>query len=73
VFVSFGAAQGAAARQPPQGAAAALTEVQAAPPPRPANPLTDNIGLLLFGAAGVVLVIGGGLSLWLRGRALKRG
>jgi hypothetical protein len=37
-------------------------------PPRAASPLLDNLGLIAFGLAGIVLVGGLGVSLLLRRR-----
>jgi hypothetical protein len=72
INVAFGAAKGVQpiVLPPPSGddsadEPAAEATTQTAPP---ANPLRDNIGLIVFGAAGVVLVAGMGISLALRRR-----
>lgn len=71
INVAFGAAQGVQPIVLPPGSGS--PDATDAPPtdPRtanPTNPLNNNIGLIVFGAAGVVLVAGIGLSLMLRRR-----
>lgn len=74
VTVAFGAAQGvAAAAVPTVEEAGGLTSdtrgsQQDTRSVLSSNPLTDNLGLIVFGVAGVVLVIGFGASLALRRR-----
>lgn len=73
VTVAFGAAQGVAVAAVPPADAGGLTadttgNQQDTRSVVPTNPLTDNLGLIVFGAAGVVLVIGFGASLALRRR-----
>lgn len=71
VQIAFGAARGAVspARTVNTSSNAIVNEAvapEAAPPT--ANPLLDNLGLIAFGLAGVVLVGGMGVSLLLRRR-----
>jgi hypothetical protein len=70
IDVVFGAAQGVTAAvvpppdsNVPQNVSQTTPGQQVAPP---ANPLTDNAGLIVFGIAGVVFVVGTGASLALR-------
>ncbi len=72
IDVIFGAAQGVTAlvapppdNNLPQNVSQTTSVQQAAPP---ANPLMDNAGLIVFGIAGVVLLVGAGASLALRRR-----
>lgn len=70
VNIAFGAAQGVQPVTPPP-ADADPVEVVAVGEPKTvnvANPVQDNLGLIVFGAAGVVLVIGLGASLLMRRR-----
>jgi LysM repeat protein len=73
VTVAFGAAEGiAVAAVPPADEGGLTAETVGSEPDThaaaPTNPLNDNLGLIVFGAAGVVLVIGMGASLLLRRR-----
>lgn len=69
VTLAFGAAEGVAlAALPPAASAEATADPQPPVEVTAANPLNDNLGLIVFGAAGVVLVIGMGASLALRRR-----
>lgn len=73
VTLAFGAAQGLEVAALPTSDAAALTsdtvgEEQDTRTTTSANPINDNLGLIVFGAAGVVLVIGMGATLALRRR-----
>ncbi len=70
IDVVFGAARGVTAaiapppdNKPPQNVSQTTSVQQVAPP---ANPLMDNAGLIVFGIAGVVLVVGTGASFALR-------
>lgn len=70
--VAFGAAQGIVPAAPPPADTGELVDDVAAPEAQAeANPLQDLFtisGLIIFGLAGVVLVAGIGLTLFLRGR-----
>lgn len=73
VTVAFGAAQGVeVAALPPADSTASVTAdtsgAQTTSGASVANPLTDNLGLIVLGAAGVVLVVGLGASFALRRR-----
>ncbi len=72
IDVAFGAAQGVQAVQLPtaDNSAVASATVSSAPSAihSPVNSLRDNIGLIVFGVAGVVLITGLGISLILRRR-----
>jgi LysM repeat protein len=73
VTVAFGAAQGVSIAAVPSADAAGLTSETAGNQQDTrstisSSPLNDNLGLIVFGAAGVVLVIGFGASLALRRR-----
>lgn len=64
VNVVFGAAQGVVpAMIPPPDASLPVEEPEVAPQAEPENPLLANSGLIVFGLAGLVLVIGTGASL----------
>jgi LysM repeat protein len=73
VTLAFGAVEGIPPEATPLADSSALPtdaagveeETQAA---SSTNPLNDNLGLIIFGAAGVVLVVGAGASLALRRR-----
>jgi murein DD-endopeptidase MepM/ murein hydrolase activator NlpD len=66
----YGAAQGVqpALMPPPDDALSPEIVEQPAAPAAVSNPLIDNIGLVVFGLAGVVLVVGTGATLLLRRR-----
>ncbi|MBC8100608.1 MAG: LysM peptidoglycan-binding domain-containing protein [Armatimonadetes bacterium] len=66
VNASFGAAQGVAAVAPPPADTAPQAAIVEVAETATVNPLLQNIGLVLFGAAGVVLVLGLGAALLLR-------
>lgn len=74
VTLAFGAAEGVAVAVLPPDESAAVTPAgnEDNPSTTPfldaSNPLTDNLGLVVFGAAAVVLVVGMGTSLALRRR-----
>lgn len=70
INVAFGAAQGIPSIVlPPADSATSATPTEAAPAANDAaNPLNANSGLIVLGAAGIVLVVGMGLSLLLRRR-----
>ena len=64
VNVAFGAAQGVVpAMIPPPDALAPVEAAVEETAAEPENPLSNNMGLIVFGLAGVVLVIGTGASL----------
>jgi LysM repeat protein len=68
VQVLFGAAQGVS--NPPRVVSSGVMDeiTVSETPPRAASPLLDNLGLIAFGLAGIVLVGGLGVSLLLRRR-----
>ena len=70
VNVAFGAAQGFQPVTPPPADTLVSETVaeEGEPATTNADPLADNLGLVVFGIAGVVLVVGLGLSLFLRQR-----
>lgn len=70
VNVAFGAAPGVvpAMVPPPDDLPPVINEVVEEPETLRSNPLMDNIGLIVFGLAGVVLVVGTGASVVLRRR-----
>ncbi len=69
VNLAFGAAQGVLpVTPPPADELVNVTAQSDEPQTGSTNPVTDNLGLILFGAAGVVLVAGMGISLVLRRR-----
>ena len=73
VTLAFGAAEGVNAEATPLVDSSSLPADAAGEPDETqtstsSNPLNDNLGLIVFGAAGVVLVVGAGASLALRRR-----
>ena len=65
INVAFGAAQGVQPIQPPPADSAVSSppsNAQANPPASSSNPLANNIGLIVFGAAGIVLIAGMGIT-----------
>lgn len=69
VNLAFGAAPGLQpVTPPPADALINVTLEDAAPNTGAGNPLQDNLGLILFGAAGIVLVAGISISLIMRRR-----
>jgi LysM repeat protein len=68
INLGFGAAEGVtpATVPPPTGDTTADTTAQTGVTPE--NPLWDNLGYLAFGLAGVVVVLGAGITLAMRGR-----
>jgi hypothetical protein len=70
VELAFGAAQGVetVVLPPADESGIVTTENTAQPDTRSSSPLTRNIGLLVFAAAGVVLVVGMGITVFMRRR-----
>jgi hypothetical protein len=69
IDLSFGAAQGVEpVAPPPADNAVPLSNVEETALTPDADPMADNLGLIVFGVAGVVLVAGLGLSVFLRRR-----
>ncbi len=67
--VQFGAATGVEVAQAPPADSGDLTEEEAAPPEpetEDENPIMQNLGLIIFGLAGLTLVGGGVIALLLR-------
>ncbi len=68
VNATFGAAQGVEAVAPPPADSSPAAIQEEAAPSAPVNPLLQNIGLIVFAVAGVVLVGGLGIALMMRRR-----
>lgn len=69
IHVAFGAAEGVVpAMIPPPDDVAPVEEATTAEPAAQPDPIRDNLGLAVFGLAGVVLVAGTGASLVMRRR-----
>lgn len=70
VNVIFGAAEGVAVVEAPPADEGGIVneEVAQETDTRASNPITDNLGLIVFGAAGFVLLAGMGVTLFMRRR-----
>ena len=69
VNVAFGAAQGVQpVTPPPADSLINMTVQDGEPVTGTTNPMQDNMGLIVFGIAGAVLVLGMGISLVMRRR-----
>ena len=69
INVAFGAAKGVqAVVPPPADSSGTVANTSSDPAARSSSPLPNNLGLLVFAAAGIVLVAGMGISVILRRR-----